>query len=149
MSSVQVPGVHLVEARRAVGEAGLHEAALGVLALGARDDPAVLGTEDVVAGRDVVVVRVLTAQRDHHVVRVFAALADATLQACGVLEAELVAAAAVVIMPGAVADAVVWMESDDGHRARVRQPDQAAPQADPARWEGGAGHKTVRTHRVW
>ena len=48
--SVQVPGVHLVVVARAFGDAGLHEAALGVLALGARNNPAVPRPPDVAIG---------------------------------------------------------------------------------------------------
>ena len=105
--AVQVAGVHLVVATRAVGDAGLHEARLGVLALGARDVPAVPGAQDVAPGWQVVVVGVLLSHRDKEVVRVLATLPLPALIAGGVLEAKLVATAAAVLVPGPVHHAVV------------------------------------------
>ena len=107
VTAEHVAGVHLVEPGRAFGDTDLQEAALGVLALGARGDPVVLGAEDVVAGWDTVVVCMVALERDHHVVGVLASLPDAALVTSGVLEAKLGAAAAGVVVPAAVGDAVV------------------------------------------
>ena len=105
--AVQVAGVHLVVATRALGDADLHEARLGVLALGARYVPAFPGLQEVVPGWQVVVVGVILSHRDKEVVRVVATLPLPALIAGGVLEAHLVAAAASVLVPGPVHHAVV------------------------------------------
>ena len=117
VTAEQIAGVHLVEARRARRDAGLHEAALGVLALGARDDPVVLGPEDVVAGRELVVVCVRAPERDNIVVGVLPPLPVAALSPSGVPEAQAVATATAVVVPAAGGDAVVLRQRSGGHTA--------------------------------
>ena len=107
VTAEHVAGVHLVEPGRAFCNAGLQEAALGVLALGARDDPAFLGAQEIVARREVVVVCMPSPERDNKVVGVLASLVDATLGTSGVLEAQVGAATAGVVVPAAVHNAVV------------------------------------------
>ena len=117
VTAEQIAGVHLVEARRARRDAGLHEAALGVLALGARDDPVVLGPEDVVAGRELVIACVRAPERDYHVVGVLPPLPVAALSPSGVPEAQVVATATGVVVPAAGGDAVVLRQRSGGHTA--------------------------------
>jgi len=105
-----------------LGDTYLREAALGVLALGARDDPVVPGAEDVVAGREVVVVCMVAPERDHHVIGVVASLPDAALVTTGVPEAQVGAATAGVVVPAAVGDAVVC-DGDKRQRATVPHRD--------------------------
>jgi len=107
VTTEQVAGVHLVVARRTFCDAGLLEARLGVLALGARHDIVVPGPQEVVPGRQAVVVGVIAPYRDDKVVRVLASLPDAALVAGGVLEAEVGVTATVVVVPAAVSNADV------------------------------------------
>ena len=107
VTAEEVASVHLVVAGRALRDTGLLEAALGVLAFGARDDIVLPVAHEVVAAWDAIVVCMVHPDRDYHVVGVLAALSDATLIPSRVFEAELVAATAAVLVPGAVGDAVV------------------------------------------
>ena len=111
VTAEQVASVHLVEPARAFRDTGLLEAALGVLALSARDNIALPGPQEVAAGRQVIVVRMRLPERDNHVVGVLASLPDAALVTSGVLEAQVGAAAAGVVVPAAVGDTVVCGDS--------------------------------------
>ena len=125
--AVHVAGVHLVVATRAFRDPDLHEARLGVLALGARDVVAVPAAQYVVQGRRYPVVPgVLLPHWDHEIVRVLAALPDAALIAGGVLEAKLVAAPAAVLVPGAVHHAVICGGVGDVRGAGNSERDQRA-----------------------
>ena len=130
VTAVHVASVHLVEPARALGDTGLREAALGVLALGARDDIVIPGSQEVVAGRETVIARMVAPERDNLVVGVLASLPNAALVTSGVLEAQVGAAAAVVVVPAAVGDAVVW-ETRGMQRATVATQACASKSAGP------------------